>query len=191
MRCYYISHCYKRILLFFHVTLDPLFIINFRRFYCKKKKKKEISSGSSISMDTDDVVDILSIFIGIGVLFPLLRRHYDAPILRRMPKPLGWWCHSINIYSVGSGFVFVLFFLLTISNLVTFSLLVQALSMQKKRKRKKKDFYGTNENGRQCQVLFCKFGRIVNKPSLPYTIILNYTKCIRVKNSKMTSLSTA
>lgn len=52
-------------------------------------KKKEISSGSSISMDTDDVVDILSIFIGIGVLFPLLRRHYDAWILRRMPKPLG------------------------------------------------------------------------------------------------------
>lgn len=52
-------------------------------------KKKEISSGSSISMDTDDVVDILSIFIGIGVLFPLLRRHYDALILRRMPKPLG------------------------------------------------------------------------------------------------------
>lgn len=129
-------------------------------------------------MDTDDVVDILSIFIGIGVLFPLLRRHYDATILRRMPKPLGWWCHSVNIYSVGSGFVFVLGFLLTISNLVTFSLLVQVLSMQKKKKkqkkkRKKKDFYGTNENGRQCQVLFCKFGRIVNKPSLPYTIILN------------------
>lgn len=72
--------------------------------------KKEISSGSSISMDTDDVVDILSIFIGIGVLFPLLRRHYDASILRRMPKPLGWWCHSINIYSVGSGFVFVFCF---------------------------------------------------------------------------------
>lgn len=139
MRCYYISHCYKRILLFFHVTLDPLFIINIRRFYCKKKK--EISSGSSISMDTDDEVDILSIFIGIGVLFPLLRRHYDASILRRMPKPLGWWCHSINIYSVGSGFVFVLFcFLLTISNLVTFSLLVQVLSMQKKKEEKKRIF---------------------------------------------------
>lgn len=138
MRCYYISHCYKRILLFFHVTLDPLFIINIRRFYCKKKK--EISSGSSISMDTDDVVDILSIFIGIGVLFPLLRRHYDASILRRMPKPLGWWCHSVNIYSVGSGFVFVLGFLLTISNLVTFSLLVQVLSMQKKKEENKRIF---------------------------------------------------
>lgn len=100
-------------------------------------KKKEISSGSSISMDTDDVVDILSIFIGIGVLFPLLRRHYDASILRRMPKPLGWWCHSVNIYSVGSGFVFVLFFLFTISNLATFSLLVQVLSMQKKKEKKR------------------------------------------------------
>lgn len=44
---------------------------------------------------------------------------------------------------------------------------------KKEKKEKKRIFYGTNENGRQCQVLFCKFGRIVNKPSLPYTIILN------------------
>lgn len=48
-----------------------------------------------------------------------------------------------------------------------------AKKKKEKKREKKKDFYGTNENGRQCQVLFCKFGRIVNKPSLPYTIILN------------------
>lgn len=125
-------------------------------------------------MDTDDVVDILSIFIGIGVLFPLLRRHYDASILRRMPKPLGWWCHSINIYSVGSGFVFVFcFFINHIEFGHIFITGTSPFHAKKKRRRKKKDFYGTNENSRQCQVLFCKFGRIVNKPSLPYTIILN------------------
>lgn len=140
MRCYYISHCYKRILLFFHVTLDPLFIINIRRFYCKKKK--EISSGSSISMDTDDVVDILSIFIGIGVLFPLLRRHYDASILRRMPKPLGWWCHSINIYSVGSGFVFVFcFFINHIEFGHIFITGTSPFHAKKKKKEKKKRIF--------------------------------------------------
>lgn len=91
-------------------------------------------------MDTDDVVDILSIFIGIGVLFPLLRRHYDALILRRMPKPLGWWCHSINIYSVGSGFVFVLGFFI---NHIEFGhIFITGTSpfhaKKKKRKEKKK-----------------------------------------------------
>lgn len=99
-------------------------------------------------MDIDDVVDILFIFIGIGVLFFLLRWYYDVLILCRMFKLLGWWCYFINIYSVGLGFVFVFCFFINYIEFGYIFFIGISFFYVKKKEEKKKDFYGINENSR-------------------------------------------